>query len=137
MRAVDRGGAAAMPGAPDSVPDVVEPLSVAEQNERAADEAAVVSHSEPAVDADAGQPPAGDLLSSSHHSVAEQLAHGSHRNERVARGAAECRRLDPDAGGGDAEWDSKRRHQPAKAFGQSHSGIVLVPWRDHAADDVP
>jgi hypothetical protein len=81
MGAVDRGGAAAMPGAPDPVPDVVEPFPVAEQDERATDEAAVVSHSEPAVDADAAQPPAGDVLGSPHHSVTEQLAHGSHRDE--------------------------------------------------------
>jgi hypothetical protein len=137
MRAVDRGGAAVMPGASDAVADVVEPFPVAEQNERAADEAAVAPHSEPAVDADAAQTPAGDLLGSSHHSVAKQLAHGSHRNERVTRGAAECRSLDPDAGRRDAEWDSKRRHQPAKAFGHSHSGIVRGPMGDHPAGDVP
>src|SRR5260370_1270375 len=62
MRAVDRGGAAAMPGAPDPVPDVVEPLSVAEQNERAADEEAVGLHSEPDVEADAAQTPAGGAV---------------------------------------------------------------------------
>jgi hypothetical protein len=127
MGTVDRGGAAKMSCALDALPDVVESLSVAEQNERAPDQAAVASRSEPAVDADAAQAPPCDQLGSTHHSVAEELADGGRRKERLARWAPECGSLDPDAGRGDAEWDSNRRHKPAKAFGHSHGGIVRGP----------